>query len=211
VNWLETAAPITLALTFALAGANKLRDPHGFTMGVLDYEILPRPAARVFARVLPFAELGVAIGLLIGGAPVLSGLAASILLIGFLVAVSVNLVRGRTIDCHCFGARVGEAIGLVTVVRLLVLLICALVVLRSTVSSLIGPEPLGSAFAALGLALCLYLLGPLPTAMRLMRTKPVTAPTRHGGRVSFRNVPLLPIAIVMKDRSHEMSRCGACP
>lgn len=48
-----------------IRGASKLRDPRGFPIGVLEYEILPRRAAKVFAPVLPFADLGVALGLLL--------------------------------------------------------------------------------------------------------------------------------------------------
>src|SRR6266542_3682218 len=77
MDGLASLPAILVGLTFVIAAANKLRDPHGFALGVLDYEILPPRIALTFARALPFAEVLVGITLLAGVWPLGSGLASA--------------------------------------------------------------------------------------------------------------------------------------
>lgn len=210
IHDLELVAAVVLGATFAVAGSNKMRDPRGFVLGVLEYDILPRRLAVAFARVVPFAELGLAALLLTGTWLIAAGLASAVLLVSFLVAASINIARGRSLDCHCFGAEAGERLGWTTLVRLGLLLVCAGVVV-GVGSRVVSPNLRDDLLISVGILLGSYLVSAIPEVARTFSTSGVPAPSRHGWRTSFRSLPLVPISIAMKDRTHETSRCGSCP
>jgi hypothetical protein len=204
-------ASLTLGAALVIAGASKVRDLDAFVIAVLNYDLLPRSLARAFARILPFAELACGVLLVVQVGRVSVAMTSAALLLTFLIAVSVNLIRGRSIQCHCFGSS-AERIGWTTVVRLIVLLACASVLVAAPGdASPRRSDLLPAALVAAGVLLGLYVLGTAPEVVRLWRSKGNPAPTRHGGRVSFRSLPVVPIAIALKDRTAEKSRCGACP
>jgi peroxiredoxin len=123
-------ARAVLAIVFAAAGIAKLRDRAG-TAEMLRAFGLPRAATGAFARLLPLAELAVAIALV----PTVSGrwgaLAAAALLVAFTAAIVVNLMLGRKPECRCFGQVASAPIGPATLVRNVALLaIAALVALE---------------------------------------------------------------------------------
>jgi hypothetical protein len=94
---------LALAVLFAAAAVHKLRDRRRFDGIVLDYRLLPPRAAVRVAAALPWTELALAAALI--AAP-RAGLGAAVILIGtYIVAMGVNLARGRRlVDCGC-GAR----------------------------------------------------------------------------------------------------------
>lgn len=118
-------AAIALGVTFLVSSVGKLRDRGAFVLGVLEYRVLPPPLAMAYGRVLPFVELVCGLALVAGLWPVWAGLLSAALLLSFLVAVAINLARGRRLDCHCFGSQQSEPLGWTTLVRLSVLLVCA--------------------------------------------------------------------------------------
>lgn len=126
---LAYVASLALGGTFLTSGLSKLRDPSGFVLGVLDYKVLPPKLGVLYAGIVPIVEVMAGLGLVVGIWPKVVGLLSAALLFSFLVAVSINLVRGRRIDCHCFGSRQSEPLGGVTVARISALLLCALVVM----------------------------------------------------------------------------------
>src|SRR4029453_2044987 len=58
-----------------------------------------------------------AVGLLFSDTSRISALAALLVLMLFIVAISVNLARGHTHDCHCFGQLYSRPLGWPTLVR----------------------------------------------------------------------------------------------
>jgi len=90
---------------FLIAGFAKLKMPASqFISAVLGYELLPKPLAVVWARILPWIEV-VAGGLLIVGlwsrfAVVLS----TALFLTFSFAMALSLLQGRDQACGCFQA-----------------------------------------------------------------------------------------------------------
>lgn len=204
-------AAMTLGSTLLIASLSKFRDLQGFLLAVLEYDVLPRRLAIVYARLLPPAELAFAVLLLTGVWPVVTGIASAAILLSFVVAVSVNVARGRRLNCHCFGTQGGEPVGWFTLGRLVALLGCAAVVVATGGIAAGTTEPLPAMLLSFGLVLGLYLLGAGSAVAGTFRMKGVPAPTVHGGRVSLRSLPLAPIAVVLKDRAREASRCGACP
>jgi len=95
-----------LAVVFFGAGLSKVADPKRFVEVVLSYRILPTPVARWYARVLPWMELSIGAGLLVGIATTIAAGVSAMLLCSFVVAIAVNLMRGRTeLSCGCFGSK----------------------------------------------------------------------------------------------------------
>jgi hypothetical protein len=99
---LETAAGLTGALVFARAAAFKLRDVEAFADALAGYRILPIGLVGAAARILPVIEATCALALVAPWTRTAGGLAAAGLLVGFALAMAVNLLRGRReIDCGC--------------------------------------------------------------------------------------------------------------
>ena len=97
-------------------GMGKLADPSGARAALRDFG-LPDVLGRPLARTLPGAELFIALALVPGPTSRFGALAAFALLAGFTLAVAVNLARGRTPDCHCFGQVHSKPIGPGTLAR----------------------------------------------------------------------------------------------
>jgi thiol-disulfide isomerase/thioredoxin/uncharacterized membrane protein YphA (DoxX/SURF4 family) len=95
-------ARLVLAGVFVLAGVGKLADLEGSRKAVVEFGV-PAVLASPLALLLPLAELGVAVALLPASTAWLGALGALALLLVFVVGISINLARGRTPDCHCFG------------------------------------------------------------------------------------------------------------
>jgi hypothetical protein len=99
---LVTTATLALAAVFFLSGASKLADLRGMRQALRDFGV-PASYTGTLGVLLPPGEL-LLVGLLI--VPV-TRLAGSIVAIGLLAmfsfAIVVNLSRGRSPDCRCFG------------------------------------------------------------------------------------------------------------
>lgn len=99
----EFVLSIGLGLVFLASSIPKLRDPRRFVLATIEYRILPPGPSRLYARIVPPLELVAALALVGGIAVRASAILVTFLLINFLIALSVNIARGRDIDCHCFG------------------------------------------------------------------------------------------------------------
>lgn len=111
------AARLCLGLFFLQGALGKVVDLRQFIRGVVDYRMLPEPAARIFGALLPWGELALALALILGVAVPLSAAAAMVLLACFITAVGVNLRRGQAIRCNCHGIAATSAIGWGTIAR----------------------------------------------------------------------------------------------
>jgi hypothetical protein len=94
-----------LALVLLGAGLAKVGDREQFTEVIRRYAIVPARYAATLAASLPWLEVALGLALAAGLAPVVSGYGAGALLLGFAVAVGVNLARGRRFDCGCGGSQ----------------------------------------------------------------------------------------------------------
>src|SRR6266852_6262938 len=107
---------IALSVVFSLAGVTKLMDQPGTREAVENFGA-PSGMAPAVAFILPFIELAIAVGLLFSGTTVVSSFAGILLLGLFVVAISVNLARGQTHDCHCFVQLYSRPLGCSTLSR----------------------------------------------------------------------------------------------
>lgn len=101
-SWLELIARWVLGLIFIYASFHKIMAPAEFAKVIYGYEIFPAAVINLTAIVLPFVELIAGLALILGIYPLSAVLIINVLLIGFIVALSVNLIRGHEFDCGCF-------------------------------------------------------------------------------------------------------------
>lgn len=116
-----------LAAIFLASALGKLRQPRRFVSSVVAYEVLPRAWAQPFAFALIGLEAGIAFLLLAGCFIHATAALCTLLLLSFIVAMGINLARGRTnLECGCFGPKHLQKIGFRLIMRDLGLLVLSL-------------------------------------------------------------------------------------
>ncbi len=123
-------ARFVLGSMWVIAGLGKLADREPRGRAVADFGLLPRPTADVLGTALPWIELALGILLLVGLGTAPAAAASAGLLAVFTLAISINLARGRKIECHCFGQWGRARISWASVARNLALLGAALMLVR---------------------------------------------------------------------------------
>jgi thiol-disulfide isomerase/thioredoxin len=96
------ASKLLLILLFATAGLAKLADLEGSRRAVARFGV-PKRLAWPLGTLLPLVELAAAGALLPHRSDSAAAVAVLVLLLGFSLAIALNLLRGRTPECHCFG------------------------------------------------------------------------------------------------------------
>src|SRR5215208_4215891 len=109
-------ARLVLAGVFAGAGFAKLADRAGSRQALVDFG-LPAALAKSLTILLPLAELAVALTLIPASTALWGAVGALALLLLFVAGISMNLARGRTPDCHCFGQLHSAPVGWKTLTR----------------------------------------------------------------------------------------------
>ena len=106
-NWLELALRWLLGITFIYASYHKIAAPAHFAKIIYGYYLFPDFSINIIAIVLPFLELIAGLALILGIYPRSAAIIINFMLLGFIMALSINLVRGQQFDCGCFS--LGEA------------------------------------------------------------------------------------------------------
>jgi uncharacterized membrane protein YphA (DoxX/SURF4 family) len=133
---------VILAGIFIYAGYIKLRDPWQlFAASIASYELVPMWAGEWIAKIFPWFEIALGIGLLVGWRLLKPSAAfTALLLIFFNVMLWRAFLQGKEIDCGCFGP--GEALTWKTLVRDGSMLAGALLVTWSAFAQGRRPRPL---------------------------------------------------------------------
>jgi putative oxidoreductase len=100
--WLTVRTQIALGVFFIVAALPKIADPPSFAHMIYNYRLVPGPLVNLTALALPWAELLMGVALVCGIWRRTAALLVGALLVVFIVAISVNLLRGNAIDCGCF-------------------------------------------------------------------------------------------------------------
>ena len=99
-----------LGLVFVYASYDKILDPGKFARDIANYHIVPFGLENSIAIILPWLELligaGIILGIFLDGSVVLSGS----FLILFIVKIFQAMMRGFNIECGC-GLKEGEMVG----------------------------------------------------------------------------------------------------
>ncbi len=98
VRWL-------IGMIFVYASFHKIADPSGFAKIIYGYGLFPNISVNLIAIVVPFIELTAGMALITGVYPKSAALIISGLVFSFIIAVSVNLIRGHEFDCGCFSGK----------------------------------------------------------------------------------------------------------
>ncbi len=104
----------------------KLATPRRFANDVQQYRMLPRPLGAALGYSLPYVEFIAAALLITGVYTAWAALGIAFMLVVFMVAVGVAMVRKLNLTCSCFGLLYRERVGWSTQIRDGVLLALAL-------------------------------------------------------------------------------------
>lgn len=111
-------ARIAVGVVFVVSTLSKVRQPRAFANGVRQYDVLPPGLSYVIGLILIPAEAITAFLLITGYFSPLGVLAALCLLLCFGLGVTINLLRGRSLSCYCFGSASSERISFRTLERI---------------------------------------------------------------------------------------------
>jgi putative oxidoreductase len=100
--WLKVRVQIALGLLFVAAALPKLVDPPSFAHMIYNYRLAPGAFVNLMALVMPWLELLAGLALILGIWTRTSASLVGALLLVFIAAISLNLLRGNAIDCGCF-------------------------------------------------------------------------------------------------------------
>jgi uncharacterized membrane protein YphA (DoxX/SURF4 family) len=136
-QWIRERASPYLALIFRLyvggvfiyASTHKINYAGEFAETVASYQLVPFWAVNAVALVLPWTELFCGLLLVVGVRTRSAAAMIAGMLVLFIVAVSINLLRDAPIDCGCFRA-LEDPISWRTVVRDLIWLAMTLYICR---------------------------------------------------------------------------------
>jgi len=95
VRWL-------IGITFIYASYHKILEPAHFAKIIYGYYLSPEFIINLTAIILPYLELLSGIALILGIYPRSAMFILESMLFVFIVALSINLIRGYNFDCGCF-------------------------------------------------------------------------------------------------------------
>jgi len=170
------AARLLTAGVFLTGGIDQWRDRLTFEGVVAGYALLPAGLVAAVALLLPLAEIGVGLGLLVPSAQPLASACGLGLLTLVTTAVVINLARGRTdIDCGCGGANGEQRLSWALVARNALLGFALVVAAMPTAT-----RKAGAADLALALFAGLAGLGLYAAANQLLANAPRLRALRDG-------------------------------
>lgn len=102
-SYLAAIMRISLGLIFLISSWHKIIDPKTFLIIVENYQVIPYWLAEFVAVFLPWFEFVVGLFLITGVWIRGSSVILIFMLIAFAYGIGINLLRGRTMDCGCFG------------------------------------------------------------------------------------------------------------
>jgi uncharacterized membrane protein YphA (DoxX/SURF4 family) len=105
--WLELACRWLLGILFVAASFHKMIQPAQFAKIIYGYQLVPDIAINLIAILLPFLEFFSGAALILGIYPRSAVLIINAMLLSFIVAISINLLKGHVFDCGCFS--IGDA------------------------------------------------------------------------------------------------------
>ena len=93
---------LVLGIVFIYAAIDKISDPYTFAVDIRNYRILPDIFSNFFALILPWIELFCGLFLIIGIFIRSSAIIIAAMLMVFILAISLAMIRGLNIDCGCY-------------------------------------------------------------------------------------------------------------
>ena len=122
-------ARLALAVTFVVSAFAKVRDADGARQAVRDFGVPAGIAPLVASSLAPLEIASAALLLTTGTAVTAGAVLALALLAAFTIGIVANLLRGKRVDCHCFGAMSKKPLSWWSVARNGVMMALAVLVL----------------------------------------------------------------------------------
>ncbi|MBF0226092.1 MAG: DoxX family membrane protein [Desulfobacterales bacterium] len=101
-SWIELILRYILGITFVYASFHKIIAPAEFAKIIYGYNLFPDWSINFLAITVPFFELFSGIAIIVGVYPRSAAAIINLMLFAFIVAISINLMRGQEFDCGCF-------------------------------------------------------------------------------------------------------------
>ena len=128
-RYLIVITRIILGGVFLWASFGKILEPGDFARSISNYHIVPFGIENIVALILPWLELLIGMGLILGIMVDGSVQISAILLIMFILMIGQAMLRGFNIECGC-GLKEGEMIGLNKILENIVFLGGAYIVMQ---------------------------------------------------------------------------------
>ena len=128
-RYLIVITRIILGAVFLWASFGKILEPGDFARSISNYHIVPFGIENIVALILPWLELLIGMGLILGIMVDGSVQISAILLIMFILMIGQAMLRGFNIECGC-GLKEGEMIGLNKILENIVFLGGAYIVMQ---------------------------------------------------------------------------------
>ena len=93
---------------FIYASISKIAHPYAFAKIIYNYQLLPESLIYISAITLPWVEMISGLFLVAGIFKRTTAIILSSLLVVFIIAISINLIRGLNFDCGCFTTVITE-------------------------------------------------------------------------------------------------------
>lgn len=104
-RWVELIMRWCIGVVFIYASYHKILHPADFAKVIYGYKLFPAEMINLTAIVLPYVELFCGVLLCAGVWTRSTALIINFLLLCFIIAISVNLIRGHQFDCGCFSVQ----------------------------------------------------------------------------------------------------------
>ena len=103
-RYLSIAIRMLLGAIFLYASWSKILDPSSFSQALWNYKLFPLVAISPLSHFVPWLEAVIGLALISGIGRKGAALLAAGLLLCFMLAISIDLVRGISISCGCFSS-----------------------------------------------------------------------------------------------------------
>jgi uncharacterized membrane protein YphA (DoxX/SURF4 family) len=100
--WLTIRVQLALGVIFVVAALPKIVDPPSFAHMIYNYRLVPGVFVNLAALTMPWIELLSGLALILGIWPGPARTIIGAMLLTFIIAISINLLRNNSIDCGCF-------------------------------------------------------------------------------------------------------------
>ncbi|HIJ57703.1 MAG TPA: DoxX family membrane protein [Deltaproteobacteria bacterium] len=101
-EWLELTIRWILGTIFVAASYYKIISPENFARAVYSYDLFPGYSINLIAIIFPYMECFTGLCLILGIYHRSAAILINAMLFGFIILLSINIMRGHQFDCGCF-------------------------------------------------------------------------------------------------------------